>query len=396
MKKQLIKSMLTALTFGMLVSLNAIAAEPENEAKSDSRIIIGESNHISLTSENAEQNGITALQLSLLVEPAAEADVSFDFNQENEVKVHDFRYHEDSKVLNIYIADEKPIFNDSNLMDIGSVSATNTDGNSIDVEITVIENSLKFVSKNILTDKAFSVEDTRDTEPITTTTTTETTTTKPTTSTTTTTTETTTTKPTTSTTITTTETTTTKPTTSTTTTTTETTTTKPTTSTTTTTTETTTTKPTTSTTTTTTETTTTEPVITTEATTTESVITTETTITEPVITTEATTTEPVITTETTITEPVITTETTTTESITTTNTKSNTTTTIETTTTESITSTTTTETTNTECTTTTTLPQTGNNSLKNVFIAMASLMLVAYGVCAVTFSGIFRRKKDEK
>ncbi len=393
MKKQLIKSMLTALTFGMLVSLNAIAAEPENESESDSRIIIGESNHISLTSENAEQNGITALQLSLLVEPVAEADVSFDFNQENEVKVYDFRYHEDSKILNIYIADEKPIFNESNLMDIGSVSATNTDGNSVDVEITVIENSLKFVSQNILTDKTFSVEDARDTDPITTTTT-ETTTTKPTTSTTTTTTtETTTTKPTTSTTTTTTtETTTTKPTTSTTaTTTTETTTTKPTTSTTTTTTtETTTTKPTTSTTTTTTtETTTTESVITTETTTTEPVITTETTTTESVITTETTTTEPVITTETTTTEPVITTETTTTESITTT-------TTTETTTTESITSTTTTETTNTECTTTTTLPQTGNNSLKNVFIAIISLMLVAYGVCAVKFSGIFRRKKDEK
>ena len=300
MKKQLIKSMLTALTFGMLVSLNAIAAEPENESESDSRIIIGESNHISLTSENAEQNGITALQLSLLVEPVAEADVSFDFNQENEVKVYDFRYHEDSKILNIYIADEKPIFNESNLMDIGSVSATNTDGNSVDVEITVIENSLKFVSQNILTDKTFSVEDARDTDPITTTTT-ETTTTKPTTSTTTTT--------------------------------------------------------------------------TTETTTTESVITTETTTTESVITTETTTTEPVITTETTTTEPVITTETTTTESIT---------------------STTTTETTNTECTTTTTLPQTGNNSLKNVFIAIISLMLVAYGACAVKFSGIFRRKKDEK
>ena len=389
MKKQLIKSMLTALTFGMLVSLNAIAAEPENESESDSRIIIGESNHISLTSENAEQNGITALQLSLLVEPVAEADVSFDFNQENEVKVYDFRYHEDSKILNIYIADEKPIFNESNLMDIGSVSATNTDGNSVDVEITVIENSLKFVSQNILTDKTFSVEDARDTDPITTTT--ETTTTKPTTSTTTTTT---------------TETTTTKPTTSTTTTTTtETTTTKPTISTTTTTTtETTTTKPTTSTTTTTTtETTTTESVITTETTTTEPVITTETTTTEPVITTETTTTEPVITTETTTTELVITTETTTTESITTTTTTETTTTesitsttTTETTTTESITSTTTTETTNTECTTTTTLPQTGNNSLKNVFIAIISLMLVAYGVCAVKFSGIFRRKKDEK
>ncbi len=152
MKKQLIKCILIALTFGMLVSFNAAAAE-EN-----SSIMIDESGNISLTSENAEQDGITAIQLSLKVETAPDAVVSFDFNQENDVKVSDFRYHDDTNLLDIYIADSEPIFNGSDLLKIGMVSATDTDGNSVDVKISVVENSMKFVSQNTLTSRTFSVE----------------------------------------------------------------------------------------------------------------------------------------------------------------------------------------------------------------------------------------------
>lgn len=152
MKKHLIKCIFIALTFGMLVSFNAAAAE-EN-----SSIIIDESGNISLTSENAEQDGITAIQLSLKVETAPDAVVSFDFNPENNVKISDSRYNEDEKTLNIYMADNEPIFKDSDSLNIGSVSAIGNDGNSVDVKISVVEDSMKFVSQNTLTARTFSVD----------------------------------------------------------------------------------------------------------------------------------------------------------------------------------------------------------------------------------------------
>lgn len=42
------------------------------------------------------------------------------------------------------------------------------------------------------------------------------------------------------------------------------------------------------------------------------------------------------------------------------------------------------------------LPQTGNNSMRNILIAVAALMLTAIGTKAVYSSGILRRKEDEK
>ncbi len=41
------------------------------------------------------------------------------------------------------------------------------------------------------------------------------------------------------------------------------------------------------------------------------------------------------------------------------------------------------------------LPQTGNNSLKNVLTAVGAFFMTALGFCAVKLSGI-RRKKDEQ
>lgn len=153
MKKQLIKLMFTVLTFGMLASMNAMATE--NEA--DSSIAIDTGNNILVTSEDAEQDGITAIQVSLKVKSTEKANVSFNFNEANSAKIADFRYHEDTNTLNVYMADSEPIFKSSDLL-LGSVSATDTSGNSVDVKVTAVEESLKFVSQNNLTTKTFSFD----------------------------------------------------------------------------------------------------------------------------------------------------------------------------------------------------------------------------------------------
>ena len=42
------------------------------------------------------------------------------------------------------------------------------------------------------------------------------------------------------------------------------------------------------------------------------------------------------------------------------------------------------------------LPQTGNNSITTILIAIAALMLTAVGAGAIYSSGILRRKQDDK
>ncbi len=42
------------------------------------------------------------------------------------------------------------------------------------------------------------------------------------------------------------------------------------------------------------------------------------------------------------------------------------------------------------------LPQTGNNSLSNILIAVSAFTIIVFGLFAVKASNIMRRKKDEK
>lgn len=168
MKKQLIKLMFTALTFGMLMSLNTMATDAETNSamtevetdsqstQQDNNIVINESGKISLISDDSKLNGITAIQLSLKIEPEYAAKISFDFNHDNDIKVYDFRYHEDSQIMNIYIADSNPIFNDgTDLLDIGKITATDDKGNNVNVYVEAVEDSLKLVSQNTLVEKRF-------------------------------------------------------------------------------------------------------------------------------------------------------------------------------------------------------------------------------------------------
>lgn len=159
MKKQLIKCMLVAVALGMVASINA-NADDENinagtESKSDSSIVIDRSDNVSLMSDNAAQEGITAVSMSLNVKPTNETDtiedIVFDFADSDDVKIAEYRYHEDTGQLNIYMADAKPLFRNSNAMTLGSVVAADAEGNSVDIDITVPENSLSMLSKDELT-----------------------------------------------------------------------------------------------------------------------------------------------------------------------------------------------------------------------------------------------------
>ena len=198
----------TALSLGVILSLNSGVTEAASNIKID------EAGNVLLIADDEETDGITAVQLSLKVDSDVDADISFEFNSENDIKISEYRYHAETNCLNIYISDSKPLFGGEESLDIGAVSATDIDGNTVDVQIEVVEDSLKYVYQNTLMEDEFEVE--IATKPTTTTTTSTTKTTANPTTITTTSTTTTTAKPTT-TTITSTTTTTAKPTTTTTT-----------------------------------------------------------------------------------------------------------------------------------------------------------------------------------
>lgn len=157
MKKQLIKCMLIAMTFGMLASMNTIAADANTDPQevSGSTIIIDRADNVAIKTENAAQEGITAVRMSLNVEPKNETDtveeVAFEFSESNDIKIADYRYHEETGQLNIYMADSKPLFRTSNSLKLGSVTALDAEGNEVAVNIAAPENALSMHSQNGVT-----------------------------------------------------------------------------------------------------------------------------------------------------------------------------------------------------------------------------------------------------
>ncbi|MDE7364786.1 MAG: LPXTG cell wall anchor domain-containing protein [Ruminococcus sp.] len=377
MLKKVLMGAFTTLSIGIMLSLNTVSA------KALSNIKIDESNNVQLIANYEDISEVTAVQLSLKVDSDVDADISFEFNSENSIKISEYRYNAKTNCLNIYMSDSKSLFKGDESLDIGTVSAIDAKGNAVDVKIDVVKDSLKYVYQNVLENDEFEVD--IATKPATTTTQTTTSTTKPTT---------TTTKATTTTTKATT--TTTKATTSTT---------KPTTTTTKATT--TTTKPTTTMTTTTTTNPTTTATTSTTTATTESTTTTTVTTTEKPVTTVATTTAANnghVASDDEFCQWAINDYKNTTE-ITAANAElvENVDGMYEITLSDEEGKVLDTYTINPDTGVGTNsaneevnLPQTGNNSMKNILIAVLALILTGFGLCVVKISGVIRREEYEK
>lgn len=149
MKKRLLNLMFTALTLSTLASLNAVA-------KTDTSVILTEIGGVMLQSEDIDT---TAVQLTINIEPVNEGetinDVSFNFNFENsDIKVYEYRVNDAKNQVNIYIADSKPLFTaDMDTLDIGTIFATDAEGNKVNVQLKLPENALKLVSNDELDDE---------------------------------------------------------------------------------------------------------------------------------------------------------------------------------------------------------------------------------------------------
>ncbi len=119
MLKKILIGAFAALAFSVIHPISTMAAETHDN------VHIDDSGRVTLMSDHAANDGITTLQLSLKVETKSEADISFEFDSENNIKVTEYRYDSGSNQLNIYMSDSKPLFDGSKL-NIGAVSAKDT------------------------------------------------------------------------------------------------------------------------------------------------------------------------------------------------------------------------------------------------------------------------------
>lgn len=139
----MIKKFLTGIFTAMAVSgMFSVSAS----AESGKSIEISDSGRITLTAENT--SSVTAMKVSLRVEPESEADISFMFS-DNNLQIAEYRYHPETNILNIYISDTEAIFEDDKC-EIGSVSARDSDGNSVPFSVTAEEDFMEYVSNYAL------------------------------------------------------------------------------------------------------------------------------------------------------------------------------------------------------------------------------------------------------
>lgn len=101
---------------------------------------------VTLVSEHAAKEKISSLQFSLVVDGAASVD--FQFSSSN-AKVLEARYHEDTKILNIYLAGTKALFaENTDTLEIGTVLALDEEGNNASATVSVVADSLWYVYGN--------------------------------------------------------------------------------------------------------------------------------------------------------------------------------------------------------------------------------------------------------
>ena len=139
MKKRIFNIVLTVLIIVFLLPVHVLAANANDE------IQITDQGIVEITSQHAAGEGVTSLQVSLMVQPVEEnAEVSFMFS-DSAAKVAEFRYHEDSGLLNIYLSGTEALFGGLDTLSVGTVVVQDQDGKDVMATVSVEKQSLKYV-----------------------------------------------------------------------------------------------------------------------------------------------------------------------------------------------------------------------------------------------------------
>ncbi len=141
--------MLKKFLIGTFAAL-MLSVVPQINAAADEGIFCSvkiEDSNVILISDEAAKDACSTLLLTLKVDTYVDADTKFSFEPSEDVnfKVLECRYNSELRQLNVYISNAESLFNESNSLNIGTLKATDKSGNKVDIKVSADEDALKYV-----------------------------------------------------------------------------------------------------------------------------------------------------------------------------------------------------------------------------------------------------------
>ncbi|MDE5853494.1 MAG: LPXTG cell wall anchor domain-containing protein [Ruminococcus sp.] len=141
--------MLKKFLIGTLAGL-MLSVVPQINATADEGTFCSvkiEDSNVILISDEAAKDGSSTLLLTLKVDNYVDVDTEFYFEHSKDVsfKVLECRYNSESRQLNVYISETQSLFNESNSLNIGTLKAKDKSGNDVDIKVSAEEDALKYV-----------------------------------------------------------------------------------------------------------------------------------------------------------------------------------------------------------------------------------------------------------
>lgn len=150
MIKKLIRGIGVVLACLFLFPFSALAAD---KSVTLSEVEGGVQASIELPSEENE-NSVTSLQIGFLVEviqgEAKQVNAEFHFDEAIKSSVKEYRYHEDTGILTIYLSGTENLFSEQKIK-LGKITLATENPLGLKAKISVIKDSYKFVNEGDIT-----------------------------------------------------------------------------------------------------------------------------------------------------------------------------------------------------------------------------------------------------
>ncbi len=144
MKKNKWIMLITAFLLAVLLPVENTAFIRASAEEGDG-VRLNEAGQVTLQLQEGGREEISSLQMSLQVDAEDGAKVEFEFAGSN-AKIMDFRYHQEEKRLNLYLAGTEDLFEGKgDSLDIGRILVKNGNGDHVAATVSVVQDSVKYV-----------------------------------------------------------------------------------------------------------------------------------------------------------------------------------------------------------------------------------------------------------
>ena len=133
------------MSIGVWMFLFVILIPMQVSAESRDSLKVDEQGNVTLVSEYAAREGISSLSFSFSVDSVNGEKIEFQFN-DSSAKVSEFRYNEDEKKLNIYMAGTEALFTgNTDSLAVGKIVVKDKNGSDTSASVSVVADSLQYV-----------------------------------------------------------------------------------------------------------------------------------------------------------------------------------------------------------------------------------------------------------